>query len=380
MSKKRVQIVLISAVALASLFFLLEKNILTGFSSKSSPPKDLRILETVINLVKNHYIEEPDPSKTMKGAFKGLVDSLDILSSYLDRESAIKYGLQKENRLKETGIILYKRYGTFPQVIGIIKDSPAEKNKIRIGDVISSIDSQETLDMSMLEVSLQLKDEEGKPADLKIIRRDETKKLKIERKRLFEEPMSFSHQEETSGLLKIHHLYPSCVGKTKKEVVPLLKGEEKTLILDLRDCHEGELKEAVKLVNLFLKAEEIGYIEKKGGTKEILSCKEEPELGKLPIVIWVNSGTLGPAELVGAVLKEFKKAKIIGLSTLGLAAQHNFFPLDDGSALVLTSGIFHLKSGKNLWKKGLTPDVKIKRKEPNDKSYIEKTLSLLPRM
>jgi len=160
----------------------------------------------------------------------------------------------------------------------------------------------------------------------------------------------------------------------------LIKEQKKALILDLRNCHEGVLEEAVKLVNLFLKAEEIGSIEKKGGEKEILSCEKEPELGELPIVIWVNNATLGPAELAAAVLKEFKNAKIIGLPTLGLVAQKSFFPLDDGSALVLTSGIFRLKSGKKIWEKGLTPDVKIEDKNPDDESYLKKTLSLLPRM
>lgn len=378
MLRKRAHIILLSVVALASLFFLLEKNILPGFSSKSSSPKDLQIIRAVINLIKNHYVEEPDPSQTMEGAFKGLVDSLDVLSSYLDKETVLKYKLQKEKRLKETGIILYKRYGTFPQVIGIIKDSPAEKNKIKTGDLISSIDGRGTLDMSMLEAHLQLKGEEEKPANLKIIRRDKTQELKIERIRLFEESLSYSFQKRTSGLLKIHHLYPPCVRKIKQDVLPLIREKKKAMILDLRNCHEGVLEEAVKFVNLFLKAEEIGSIEKKGGEKEILSCEEEPELGKFPIVIWINNATLGPAELVAAVLKEFKNAKIIGHPTLGLVAQKSFFPLDDGSALVLTSGIFRLKSGKKLWEKGLTPDVKIEDRDPDDESYLKKTLSLLP--
>ncbi len=380
MLKKRANIILLSVFALVFLFLLLEKNFLPGFSPKSSSPKDLRVLTTIISLIKNHYIEEPNPSKTMKGAFKGLVDSLDVLSSYLDKETALKYKLQKEKTLMETGIIVYKKFGAFPQVIGIIENSPAEKNKIQIGDLISSIEGQETLDMSMLEAHLHLKDEESKTVSLKIIRRDETKKLKIERKLLSEEPISYSYQEKTSGLLKIHHLYPPCVSKIKEEVLPLLIKQEKTLIMDLRNCHEGELKEAVKFVNLFLKAEEIGYIEKKGRTKEILSCNEEPELGKLPIVVWVNRGTFGPAELVAAAVKEFKEAKIIGLSTLGLVSHQDFFPLDDGSALVLTSGIFTLKSGKKLWENGLKPDIKIEGDDLDDASYLEKTIPLLPKM
>ncbi|GAI07722.1 unnamed protein product, partial [marine sediment metagenome] len=114
MIKKRAKIILLSVLVVVSLFFLLEKNFLPGISTKSPSSKNLQFLGIVIDLIKNHYIEEPNPLKTMEGAFKGLVDSLDILSSYLDKESAIKYKYQKEERLKETGIILYKKYGSFP--------------------------------------------------------------------------------------------------------------------------------------------------------------------------------------------------------------------------------------------------------------------------
>ena len=380
MIKKRAKIILLSGLVVVSLFFLLEKNFLPGISTKSPSSKNLQFLGTVINLIKNHYIEEPNPLKTMEGAFKGLVDSLDILSSYLDKESAIKYKYQKEERLNETGIILYKKYGSFPQVIGIIKNSPAEKKEIKIGDLISAIDNSPTLPMSMLEANLHLKDKEETSIKLKIIGRNETQEITIKRKLLFEEPVSYSPLKDSSGILKIHHLYPPCVNKIKEEILPRIRPQKKTLILDFRNCFEGELEEAWRLTNLFLKAKEIGYIEKKGGVKEILSCEKEPELGKLPIIIWTNQATLGPAEAVAAVLNEFKKAKILGLPTPGLVAKQDFFALENGSALVLTSGIFHLKSGKKLWKSGLTPDVKIKREDQNDESYLKSTLILLRRM
>lgn len=377
MIKKRAKIFFLSALVVASLFFLLEKNFLPGITTKSSSSEKLPLLETVITLIKNHYVEEPNPSQTMEGAFKGLVDSLDILSSYLDRENALKYQYQKKERLKETGIILYKRYGTFPQVLGIIKSSPAEKKGIKIGDLISAIDHKSTLSMSMLEANLSLKDREGKSVKLKIIRKSETEEISVERKLLFEEPISYSPQKGTNGVLKINYLYPPCVSKVKEEIIPQLKSQKKPLILDLRNCHQGALKEAGRFINLFLKSEKIGYIEKKGSIKEILSCQEESELGKLPIIIWINQATLGPAEMVAAVLKKDKGTKILGLATLGFVAKQVFFALDDGSALVLTSGIFHLKSGNKLWKKGIKPDIKLNIKDQNFQAYLNKTLSLL---
>jgi carboxyl-terminal processing protease len=374
MTKKRARILLFSVLALVLLFFLLEMSFLPGLISKLSPDRNFELLGKVIQLIKNDYIEEANPDKTMKGAFKGMVDSLDVLSSYLDKESMLRYSQRKEANLKDIGIVLYKKYGSFPQVIGINENSPAEKKGIQLGDFISSLDGRSTLTMSMTEANLYLKNRDEKTIKLRILKREETKEVSVERTVLFEEPFSYAKAKGTSGILKIHQLYPPCVKKIRQEIIPRLKPEKRTLILDLRDCHEGEIGEARKLINLFLRSPNIGYFETKGGTKEILSCPEDAELEKLPLVIWTNRATIGPAEAVAGVLKEFKRGKIIGHPTLGLVAKQNIFVLDDGSGLLLTSGIFYLRSGEKLWEKGIKPDIKINGEDQSLSTYLKKSL------
>jgi C-terminal processing protease CtpA/Prc len=226
----------------------------------------------------------------------------------------------------------------------------------------------------MTEANLYLKDRDKKTIKLRIFKREETKEVNIERTLLFEEPFSYAKAKGTSGILKIHQLYPPCVRKIREEIIPRLKLEKMTFILDLRDCHEGDIEESRKLINLFLKSPNIGYFETKGGTKEILSCPDDAEFEKLPLVIWTNQATIGPAEAVAGVLKEFKRAKIIGLPTLGLVAKQNFFVLDDGSGLLLTSGIFYLRSGEKLWEKGIKPDIKISEEDQTLSAYLKKSL------
>ena len=114
-AKKKKVIPFIAAFAV-TLFFLLERKFLPGLPSDSASPKDLKLVEKVISLIRNHYFEEPQPFETMEGAFRGLANSLDPVSCYLDSESFQKYKLQKEASLKETGLILYKeKYGYYPQ-------------------------------------------------------------------------------------------------------------------------------------------------------------------------------------------------------------------------------------------------------------------------
>jgi len=375
MNKKKSKIILLTVLVVVSLLLIIEKNLVPGLFSNLSPSKNFELLGRVIYLIQNDYIEEANPAETMKGAFRGLVNSLDVLSSYLDQESMLKYSQRTENDLKDIGLVLYKRYGSFPQVVGIIEKSPAQKHGIQVGDFISALDESPSQMMSLVEVKLNLKDIDEKPVKLRILRGDKTLEIKVERALLFKDSISLTSSEGTSGILKIHHLYSPAVKTVKEKILPRLQSAKKPLILDLRNCYEGDIQEARQLINIFLKASKIGYFEQKKESREYLNCTEVPELETLPLVVWTNQATLGPAEIVAGVLQEFKRAKIIGLQTLGLTAKQTLFLLEDDTGLLLTSGIFYLNSGEKLWEKGIKPDIKIEMDNQSDDIYLKKSFS-----
>jgi len=375
MNKKSAKFIILIVLAVISLLLLVEKNLAPGLFSTPSSSKNFELLLKVISFIRSDYIEEANPAQTMKGAFKELVNSLDVLSCYLDQESVLKYNQRMKIDLKDIGVVLYKRYGSFPQVIGIIEKSPAQKRGIQIGDFISAIDERPPQIMSLVETNLYLRDTDERPVKLRILRGDKTPEINVERTQLFTEPISFTPAEGTSGILKIHRLYPPSVRNVKGKIISRLRTAKNPLILDLRNCYEGDIQEAKELINIFLKVPKIGYFEKNGEPKEYIGCPDNAELEKLPLVVWTNQATIGPAEIVAGVLQGFKRAKIIGLQTPGLTAKQKFFLLEDGSGLLLTSGIFHLNSGEKLWEHGVKPDVKIKMEDQSDNIYLKKSFS-----
>jgi carboxyl-terminal processing protease len=179
------------------------------------------------------------------------------------------------------------------------------------------------------------------------------------------------------GVLQVHQFHAPLVDRLRTELIPQLRETPQTLILDLRNCHDGTLSEAVAFINLFLQKDFIGHLEKRGGIEEPLSCPGEPALPEVPLVIWANQATMGPAELAALVLNRERDARIIGHKTLGLVAQRRFFPLDDGSGLVLTSGVFHPEGGEALWEKGISPDVKLEPEQQATADYLEQTRKLI---
>jgi carboxyl-terminal processing protease len=374
---KRTRFIVLAVIFGISLLFLLEMTYLRGVSSQSGTPKNLYLLEAVIRLIRNDYLEEKDPLRIADGSFKGLVNSLDSLSSYLDAESTGRYLERQAGPLQEPGVVLFKRYGAFPQVTGIIENSPAEKQGVELGDLITEIDGLSTPAMSLMEVNLRLEDKEEKPIDLKVLRGEKTIELKMERALLRPKTVSYEEHKGASGILRIHRFSSPCVSEIKAVILPELRKGKGPLIVDLRNCSEGNFEEAREFISLFLKAETFGYFEKKEGEKEILASLEDPPLARLPLIVWINQGTLGSAEAVAAVFKEFKRAKLVGLGTPGLSAKYEFYPLEDGTSVVLTSGVFCLNSGVKLWGQGAEPDIPVGVDNQGFQSFLNKTLPLL---
>jgi C-terminal peptidase prc len=376
-SVKKARLILLAVPIVLALFFWLEKSSVRGISSTGTPPKNLYLLESVIRLIRNDYLEEKDPAQIVDGSFKGLVNSLDSNSSYLSASSTARYFEQKGSLPKEPGIIVFKRYGAFPQVIGLIDNSPAQQAGLQIGDLITEINGLSTPAMSLAEVNLYLRDKEEVPVDLKVLREEKTLAINVGRAFLSADPVVYSVQEGTSGILRIARMNASALNEIKTRWLPNLRKSKKALIIDLRNCQEGTFGEARQFINLFLKADRIGYFQKRGDTKEALAAPDEPLLASLPVVIWVNQATFGPAETVAAVLKEFKRAKIVGLATLGLAGESEFIQLKDGSSVLLTSGIFCLNSGVRLWGQGAEPDLKVDVDNQSFDLFLKQTQSLL---
>lgn len=377
MKRKTIRITLLFLLAASSLFFLFESDILPGLSTQRPAKGILWIVQEVVNHIKDDYVDEPDPSGTMEGAFKGLVNSLDESSSYLTKDAVSKHQQMEDGNLKDVGIILYKKYRTFPVVIGVLENSPAEKKGIQIGDTISALDGQSTLTMSMYEANLTLRDKTNSPIRIRVMRASENEELEVQREQLYDNPCSYLPSDGTSGILSIYNFNSACIQEIRTSILPRLKTSSQSLIIDLRNSHQGNFDDMIKFVNLFLQSKNVGYFEDNRGKKEVLSTPSKPELAHLSLLIWTNQATIGPAEAAAAILREHRQAKIIGYPTPGLVAKHKFILLEDGSGLLLTTAIFHLDDDTILWEEGIEPNIKMQGADQSSASYLKQTKNIL---
>src|SRR6185295_15907491 len=154
------------------------------------------------------------------------------------------------------------------------------------------------------------------------------------------------------------------------------KGME-ALILDLRGNPGGLLDSAVKVVEKFVpRTTLIVSTEGRGSTQraEYRATGRSPHLN-LPMVVLVNGGSASASEIVSGALQDLTatgkcKAVILGEKTFGKGSVQSILPLNDGSALRLTTAKYYTPSHKVIHEEGITPDIVVPMSDDEERDII----------
>jgi len=161
-------------------------------------------------------------------------------------------------------------------------------------------------------------------------------------------------------------------GKTQEiaaKVRALQKSGAKKLILDLRNCAEGEESEGIAVANLFLNHGTITYLQGQKYPREAFNADASKAITNLPLAVLVNKGTAGPAEVVAAAILENARGDVIGDKTFGDGSVQKVIPLNDGSALILSIAKYYSPSGKAIQDSAVTPNIVVA--DSDDDDFVE---------
>jgi carboxyl-terminal processing protease len=137
----------------------------------------------------------------------------------------------------------------------------------------------------------------------------------------------------------------------------LQKSGAKKLVLDLRDCAQGDETEGVSTANLFLNHGTITYLQGQKYPREAFNADPSKAITTLPLVVLVNKGTAGPAEVVAAAILDNARGDVVGDKTFGDGSVQKLIELPEGGALILSIAKYYTPQGKAIQDTAITPNI-----------------------
>jgi carboxyl-terminal processing protease len=326
---------------------------------RSETYRHLRVFEDVISLVLTNYVEEVEPAKVMTGAMRGLADGLDSDSAYLPPDQVRIVERGDKPAAADVGLMLTRQY--YLRIVAARDATPAKRAGLVPGDYVRAIDGKPTREMSAFEGMHLLGGAPGSKVSLMIIRGNAAEPHVVE---LVREPAPAADVDgriATPGIgyVRIAAFGPRVVDAVKAQVTSLTRAGAARLLIDVRGTAVGRLTDGLAASRLFVSTGTLGIRETKGAVRKPVAASVGDGSVTLPVVLLVDAGTSGPAELFAAALSGNRRAEMVGERTVGRAGEQTLAKLPDGSGLWMTTAWYLTPSGDVIHGKGLVPDVQV---------------------
>jgi carboxyl-terminal processing protease len=342
-------------------------------AQKDSPYPNLELFSFVMEKVRRDYVDGTNLTyqDLVYGALRGMVDTLDPHSEFLDPERFKELQSDTQGQFGGLGIVIQSRDG-YVTVVTPIEDTPGFQAGILAGDRLVKIDGKSAEKMTVEEAVKQLRGEPDTEVTLTMQRPSsgETKDYKLTRAIIKVDMAKDVNGKKEFSLLdnKIGYVRLTQFGeRTSVELDAALKKMKaqgmQALVLDLRSNPGGLLDQAVEVCERFLpRGQLVVTTEGRNDKKDRKLTNRNGEFRDLPLVVLVNYGSASASEIVSGCLQDYAalgkcKAIVIGEKTFGKGSVQEILPLEGGAALRLTTSKYYTPSHKVIHEHGITPDI-----------------------
>lgn len=327
-------------------------------ASNDGSYRQMEVYSEVLSRVRSEYVEEPNLPTVTDGALHGLLESLDSNSSYLNAEQYKEYKAHRTSAKGDIGAAVSKRFG-YASIVSVIPGSPADKAGLQDTDIIEAIETKSTREMSLAEIRSLLSGDPGSTVNLSVVRarRAEPQKLTITRDIVNIPATQDKMLQDGIGEIRVDAIMKGKSQEIASKIKSLQKSGAKKLIVDLRDCAEGDETEGIATANLFLNHGTITYLQGQKYPREAFNADSSKAITTLPLVVLVNKGTAGAAEIVAAAVLENARGDVVGDKTFGDGSVQKLIELPDGGALILSVAKYYSPAGKAIQDTAVSPNI-----------------------
>ena len=326
--------------------------------------KHLNLFGEAFEKIKNNYVEEVSSKELVEAAIEGMLGSLDPHSTFLNTDELKELKVQTKGEFGGLGIEVTLENG-FVKVISPIDDTPASRAGILAGDLITHLDDEPVLGMTLSEAVSIMRGKAGSKIKL-TVNREENQTLQIVIIRAVIELKAVKAKIQNNiGYIRVSSFNQKVDTQIIKAISKFKKNNKIIgYVLDLRNNPGGLLDQAVNVTDIFLDRGEIvstrGRFERDGS--RFNAVKTDLTDG-LPLVVLINQGSASASEIVAGALQDHKRAIIMGTKSFGKGSVQTILPSGENVALKLTTAKYYTPLGRSIQKTGIDPDILVEQFE-----------------
>src|SRR6185503_18935133 len=268
----KILLLVVSVVLVLTVFLGMNSRGGHAASDQDGAYNQINVYSEVLRHIQTDYVVDPNIKSVTNGALRGLLESLDVDSSYLTPEEYKVYKADKGGKA-QVGINVSKRFG-YATVVSVVPGSPADKANLNDGDLIEAIGSQDTRDLSLAMIQRLMEGQPGSELTIAVVRPGNAvpDKVKLTRTLVSYPAVAETMYENSSILyLKPDVLDHEHVQQLEQKLKGMQKAGNKKVLLDLRNVAAGDMADAMRLANFLLPSGTIAMLEGQKVEKQTFS-------------------------------------------------------------------------------------------------------------
>lgn len=343
-----------------------------------------RKLETMQQAVDKYYLFDEDLADVEDWIYKGMMFGLnDPYTVYYTAEEYDKLTEDTEGEYNGIGVMISQNRSTgLITVIKVFADTPALEAGMRPGDILYKVEDEEVTGMDLdILVKEKIKGKDGTNVTLTVFRQEtgEYVDMTMERRHVEVETVTHEMLEDHVGYISVSQFDVITADQFKKAIDDLEKQGMEKLVVDLRSNPGGVLDTVVSMLDYILPDDlviegdpELARVKKdqtllvymadKDGKGKQYYCSDKHSVD-VPIAVLVNGESASASEVFSGAMKDYGKATLVGTTTFGKGIVQTIIPLDNGTAIKMTTAHYYTPTGFDLHGKGVEPDVEVELKE-----------------
>lgn len=329
------------------------KHMLDLVGGKEDFDEAKRYIE-IKDVVEEQYIDDVSRQTLGDYAAAAMVSGLaDSWSYYMSADEYKTYQLNSANEYSGIGMSIMKQDDGSFQVVSVNADSPAGLAGLGAGDVISSVDGEDITSMSLDEARKLIRSKMNGKFTLGLGRKNS---IEVDCSGVYQSAVNYRLEKTEAGYVQILNFEAGSGDDAIAAVEDLLNQGAVALCIDLRGNPGGLDTECAKFLDYLLPNGTLFIETDKQGNEKVTTS--DGMCIQLPMCVLVNAETFGEAEVCAAVLQEYQWATVLGEATTGKTRTQETIPLEDGSALRLSTGTYLTGNRTDISAKGgVVPDL-----------------------